>query len=56
MKIKQLVYTGMSVLVMVLIGHGINDNRLRVREKMEFMAFHFDSKHLHQRMLAIRNE
>ena len=38
---------------MVLVGYGINDNRLRVKENMDWMVFHSDCKHLHQRLLAI---
>ena len=37
---------------MVLVGYGINDNRLRVKENMDWI-FHSDCKHLHQRLLAI---
>ena len=35
MKIKQLVSKGMWVLVLVLVGHGSNENRLRVWEKVD---------------------
>ena len=32
---------------MVLTGYGINDNRLRAWEKLDWMVFHSDWKHLH---------
>ena len=38
---------------MVLVGYGINDNRLRIREKVDIMNFYSDCKDLHQRLLAI---
>ena len=41
---------------MVLVGYVINDNRLRVREKKDWMVFHSDCKYLRQRLLAIRNQ
>ena len=43
----------MLVLVMVLVGYGINDNRLRIKKMVDFMVFYPDYKHLHQRLLAI---
>ena len=30
---------------MVLVGYGINENRWRVRQKVDRMAFHSDCKH-----------
>ena len=47
-QVKQLVCRGTSVLLMALLGYGINHNRLRVREKMDWMVFHSDWKHLYQ--------
>ena len=44
----------MLVLVMVLVGYGINDNRLRIKKMVDFMVFYCDCKHCHQRLLAIR--
>ena len=41
----------MRVLVMVLVGYGRNDNRLRVSEKVDWMVFHSGRKHVHQRLL-----
>ena len=43
----------MRVLVMILVEYQINDNRLRIRDKEDWMVFHSDWKHLHQRLLAI---
>ena len=42
---------GMWVLVMVLVGYGSNDNRLRLWEKVDWMFYHSHCKHLHQRLL-----
>ena len=42
--------------MIVLVRHGINGNRLRVREKMNLIVFHSDSNHLYQRLLAISNQ
>ena len=36
---------------MVLIEYGSNNNRLRVREKVDWMVYYFHCKHLHQRIL-----
>ena len=36
---------------MVLVGNEINDNRLRVWEKMDWLVFGSDCKNLHQRLL-----
>ena len=45
----------MRVLVIILVGYEINDNKLRVRDREDWMVFHSDWKHLHQRLLAIGN-
>ena len=42
---------GMWGLVMVLVGYGTNDIRLRVWEMVEWMICHSFCKHLHQRLL-----
>ena len=39
---------------MVLGGYGINDNRLRIREKVDVINIYSDCKDLYQRILAIR--
>ena len=36
---------------MVLLGYGSNDNKLRVRDKVDWIFSHFNYKHLHQRLL-----
>ena len=36
---------------MVLVGHGRNDNRVRVWEKVDWMGLHSDCVHLHERLL-----
>ena len=36
---------------MVLVGYGINDNSLRVREKVEWIFFDIDCDPVHQRLL-----
>ena len=41
----------MSVLMMVLVGYEINDNKLRVLEKVDWMDFHSNRKQLRQRVL-----
>ena len=41
----------MCVLVIVLVGYGSNDNRLRVWEKMNSKVFHSDHIDLHRRVL-----
>ena len=46
----------MCVLVMVLVGYGTNDNRLRVKENVDWMGFHSDCNHLQERLLAISNQ
>ena len=46
----------MWVLVMVFVGYGINDNILRVREKVDLMVFHSGCKHFHQSLLEIRGQ
>ena len=38
-QVKQLVFRGMWVLMMVLVGYGSNANRLRVWEKVNWMRF-----------------
>ena len=38
---------------MVFIGYGTNDNRLRVRKKVEWLACHSDLKHLHRRLVPV---
>ena len=50
-QVKQLAYRGIWVLVMVLVGWGSNDNRLRVGEKLDWIICHSDCKHLHQSLL-----
>ena len=50
-KVKQLVSRAMWVLVKVLVEYGSNDNMVRVWEKINWMVCHFDSKHLHQKLL-----
>ena len=37
--------------LMVLVGYGSNNNRLSVREKVDWMVYHSAFKHLHQRLL-----
>ena len=39
--------------MMILVEYQINDNRLRIKDKEDWMVFHSDWKHLHQRLLAI---
>ena len=46
----------MRVLVMVYVGYGTNDNRLSVREWVDWMLFYSDCKRLYQRLLAMRNQ
>ena len=41
---------------MVFVGYGINDNILRVREKVDLMVFHSGCKHFHQSLLEIRGQ
>ena len=41
---------------MVLVKYEINENRLKVRVKVDWMVFHFDCKYTHQRLLATRNQ
>ena len=53
---KQLFSRGMWVPVMVLVEYGSNDNRLRVREKVDWIVCHFDCKHLHQRLLPVMHQ
>ena len=48
---KQLVFRGIWVLGMVLVGYGSNDNRLRVWEKVDWMVYHSDCRYLHQGLL-----
>ena len=36
--------------------YGNNDKKLRVWEKMDWMVFHSDSKHLHQRLLPAMHQ
>ena len=38
-------------LVIVLVGYGSNNNRLRVYERVDWLFFHSDLKHLPQRVL-----
>ena len=42
--------------MMILIGYEVNENRLKVRDKEDWMVFLSDWKHLHQRLLAIGNQ
>ena len=42
--------------MMILIGYEVNENRLKIRDKEDWMVFHSDWKHLHQRLLAIGNQ
>ena len=39
---------------MVLVGHKNDNNRLKVRKKMDWMVWHSGCKYLPQRLLAIR--
>ena len=41
---------------MVLVGYGINDNRLKVRENVNWMVFHSDCRYHCHRLLTIRNQ
>ena len=41
---------------MVLIRYGINENRLRVWEKVDWEMVDSDCNLLHQKLLAIRNQ
>ena len=41
---------------MVLVGYESNDNRLRVWEKGDWMAFHSDRKHLHHRLQPLLHQ
>ena len=36
---------------MVLVEYGINDNRFRVWERVYWLVFDSDCKHIHQRLL-----
>lgn len=49
--VRQLIPRGMQDLVMVIVEYGSNDNRLKIKERVERMAYHSDRKHLHQRLL-----
>ena len=46
---KQLVSREQWVLGILLVGYWSNENR--VWENMDWIIFHFDCKHLHQRVL-----
>lgn len=37
---------------MELVGYGSNDDRLRVREGVEWMVCYSDRKHLYKRLLS----
>ena len=43
----------MRVIVMVLVGYGSIDNRLRLWPKADWMFFHSDRKNLYQRLLLL---
>ena len=45
-----------GILVMVLIGYGSDDNRLRVLDKVDWMVSHSNCKHLHQRLLPTMHQ
>ena len=47
--VRQVVSIGF--IIMVLVGYGSNDNRLRIWERVEWMVCHSDRKHLYQRPL-----
>lgn len=49
----QVVSRDMWGLVMVSVGHGNNDSRLRVGERVEWMYCHSIHKHLHQLLPTI---
>ena len=38
---------------MILVGYRINENRSRIREKMDFLNFYSDCKDIYQRLEAI---
>ena len=48
--IKQLVSRGTWGLVIVFVGYGSNNNRLRVYEKVDWLFCHSNLKHLPQRV------
>ena len=50
---KQMVYRGVGVLVLVLVGYGINENMLKYERmwKVDWLGFDSDGKNLHQRLL-----
>ena len=54
-QLKQLVFRGIWVPVMVLVGYGSNDDRLSIWEKVDCIVCHSESKHLHQRLLTTCN-
>ena len=51
--IKQLISRGTRGIVIVLVGYGSNNNRLRVYEKVDWLLCHSDLKHLSQRVLLV---
>ena len=51
-KVTKLVFRGMWIGKMVLVGYGSNANKLRVWENVDWMVSPFDQKHLHQRLLS----
>ena len=54
--IKQLVSRGTGGLVIILVGYGSNNNRLRVYEKVHWLLCHSDLKHLPQRVLLAMHQ
>ena len=46
----------MWVLVMVLIGYGSNENRLRVWDKVDWVVSHLNFKNLYQRLLPTMHQ
>ena len=46
----------MWVLVMVLIGYGSNENRLRVWDKVDWVVSHLNCKNFYQRLLPTMHQ
>ena len=46
----------MGVLVMVLLGCGSDENKLRLWKKVNWMVFHSVCKYLHQRLLPAMHQ
>ena len=51
--LRELISTGMRGLLMVLVGYGSNNNRLRVLERMKWIVCHSDRKYPRQLLLAV---